>query len=133
VDGADRQPQLTSDSRRQYVADYLKTVGARVNPAKHAEPGESQGGRTGTGTGTGTGVAPTTELQPHLSPRQRQTLARLLLGDSEKQVARHLSLSKNTVHVYVKALYRHYNVNSRGELLAKFVAGSGGVGVNVPC
>jgi DNA-binding CsgD family transcriptional regulator len=55
------------------------------------------------------------------SPRVRQTLGRLLAGDSEKQIAIHLSVSPHTVHVYVKQLYRHYNVCSRGELLAKFV------------
>jgi DNA-binding CsgD family transcriptional regulator len=57
-----------------------------------------------------------------LSPRVRQTLDRLLQGDSEKQVARRLKLSAHTVHVYVKTLYRKMNVNSRGELLAKFVS-----------
>jgi DNA-binding CsgD family transcriptional regulator len=45
----------------------------------------------------------------------------MLVGDSEKQVAGHLGVSPHTVHVYVKGLYRHYEVNSRGELLAKFV------------
>jgi DNA-binding CsgD family transcriptional regulator len=51
----------------------------------------------------------------------RQTLQRLLVGDSEKQIARCLGLSRNTIHVYVKALYRGFGVSSRGELLAKFV------------
>ena len=41
--------------------------------------------------------------------------------DSWKQIAAHLGVSKHTVHVYVKALYRKYNVSSRGELLAKWV------------
>ena len=56
-----------------------------------------------------------------LSPRLRQTLDRLLLGDSEKQVALHLGLSRPTVHQYVTDLYRRFGVNSRGELLARFV------------
>jgi DNA-binding NarL/FixJ family response regulator len=56
-----------------------------------------------------------------ISPRMRQTLQMLLDGDSEKQIAHKLSLSKHTVHVYVKALYRHYEVSSRGELLARWV------------
>src|SRR5439155_5415537 len=54
----------------------------------------------------------------HLSRRLLQTLALLLEGDAEKQVACKLGLSPNTVHVYVKALYRRFAVNSRGELLA---------------
>src|ERR1700722_8109704 len=53
-----------------------------------------------------------------LSRRQDQTLQHLLEGDNEKQVARKLSLSRHTVHVYVKALYRRYGVSSRAELLA---------------
>lgn len=54
-----------------------------------------------------------------LPPRQDQTLQHLLEGDSEKQVAKKLGLSRHTVHVYVKALYRRYGVSSRAELLAK--------------
>ena len=30
-----------------------------------------------------------------------------------------MALSQNTVHVYVKALYRRFGVSSRAELLAK--------------
>lgn len=56
-----------------------------------------------------------------LTVRQRQTLYRLLAGDSEKQVAAGLGLSRHTVHVHVKSLYRTFKVNSRNELLAKFV------------
>lgn len=58
---------------------------------------------------------------PNLSPRMRQTLQRLLAGDSEKQIAHHLGLSRHTVHVYVKALYKGFCVSSRGELLSRFV------------
>ncbi|MGE3818776.1 MAG: LuxR C-terminal-related transcriptional regulator [Isosphaeraceae bacterium] len=54
-----------------------------------------------------------------MAPRWRQTLALLLGGSSEKQVASRLGLSRNTVHHYVVALHRHFNVGSRGELLAR--------------
>lgn len=57
-----------------------------------------------------------------MAPRMRQTLGHLLRGDSEKQIANKLGISQHTVHVYVKRLYRHYGANSRGELLARFVA-----------
>lgn len=53
-----------------------------------------------------------------LSARLRQTLACLLEGDSEKQVAARLSLSLPTTHQYVTALYRHFGVQSRAQLLA---------------
>jgi DNA-binding CsgD family transcriptional regulator len=57
-----------------------------------------------------------------LSPRERQTLAWLLGGDGEKQVARAMGLSRHTVHAYVKSVYRHFQVDSRPALLAQFVS-----------
>ena len=56
-----------------------------------------------------------------LSPRLRQTLECLQQGDGEKQVASRLGLSRPTVHQYVMALYRHFGVCSRAELLAYFL------------
>ena len=84
--------------KRKLVAEFCRIVGEQV-------------GRPAPVGGTG------------LTPRMRQTLERLLAGDSEKQIASHLGVSRHTVHVYVKGLYRHYDVCSRGELLARFVRG----------
>ena len=56
-----------------------------------------------------------------LSPRLRQTLACLLDGDSEKQLAARLGLSHATIHQYVTTLYRHFGVRSRGQLLALMI------------
>ena len=53
-----------------------------------------------------------------LPPRLGQTLRCLLEGDSEKQVASRLGLSRSTIHEYVTALYRRLGVNSRPELMA---------------
>jgi DNA-binding CsgD family transcriptional regulator len=53
-----------------------------------------------------------------LPPRLRETLECLLEGDSEKQVAARLGLSRHTVHEYVTALYRRLDVSSRAELMA---------------
>lgn len=53
-----------------------------------------------------------------LSPRLRQTLACLLDGDSEKQLAARVGLSQATVHQYVTTLYRYFGVRSRAQLLA---------------
>jgi DNA-binding CsgD family transcriptional regulator len=55
----------------------------------------------------------------HLPPRLRQVLACLHDGDGEKQVAARLSLSRHTVHDYVKELHRRFGAASRGELLAR--------------
>lgn len=54
-----------------------------------------------------------------LPPRLAQTLEQLLVGSSEKQIALKLELSRHTIHNYVKALHQRFEVNSRGELLAK--------------
>jgi DNA-binding CsgD family transcriptional regulator len=54
-----------------------------------------------------------------LPPRLSQTLACLLDGMSEKQIALNLDLSQHTIHNYVKALHQRFEVSSRGELLAK--------------
>jgi DNA-binding CsgD family transcriptional regulator len=61
-----------------------------------------------------------------LPDRVRETLQYLLEGDSEKQVAARMSLSRVTVHQYVTALYRHYRVTSRAELLACVLRRPGG-------
>jgi len=56
-----------------------------------------------------------------LSKRLRETLGLLLDGMSEKEIARELELSVKTVHEYVGMLYKHFQVSSRGELLAYFI------------
>ena len=56
----------------------------------------------------------------NLSPRLRQTLEGLMRGMSEKQLASELALSPQTLHGYVKTLYRRLGVSSRGELHALF-------------
>ena len=56
-----------------------------------------------------------------LSPRLRQTLEALLAGDSEKQVAAYLDVSRPTAHEYIGAIYRHFHVSSRAELMAYFL------------
>lgn len=62
-----------------------------------------------------------------LPPRLRQTLECLLTGVTERQTAEKLSLSVHTVHDYVKALYQHFGVSSRGELMAKWIQTTGQV------
>lgn len=54
-----------------------------------------------------------------LPPRVRQVLACLMEGDSEKQAALRLGISRHTVHDYVKQLHHRFEVCSRGELLAR--------------
>lgn len=58
-------------------------------------------------------TSPTSDL----TPRERQVLEGLVDGLSEKQVATRLALSTQTVHSYIKQLYRKLQVRSRAELL----------------
>jgi DNA-binding CsgD family transcriptional regulator len=60
------------------------------------------------------------EAVARLPRRLRQTLDCLVAGDSEKQVALRLGLSRHTVHAYIKALHRRLGVSSRAELLALY-------------
>jgi DNA-binding NarL/FixJ family response regulator len=95
--------------QRQLVADLCRLIAAQL--------GQPTGSR-GRGVG-GRSLAMLDQLG--LSARMRQTLEGLLAGEAEKQIAYRLRLSRHTVHVYVKGLYRHFGVSSRGELLARFV------------
>jgi len=54
-----------------------------------------------------------------LSPRLQQTCVCLLEGNSEKEAAGRLGVSPATIHQYVTALYRHFGVRSRAQLLAR--------------
>ena len=69
----------------------------------------------------GTEVAANTPDLARLSPRLSETLLYVLAGESRKQIAQRLGLSEHTIGDYFKNLYRHFKVNSRAELLAKFI------------
>ncbi len=59
-----------------------------------------------------------------LSPRLREVRELLIQGFSRKQIAGNLNISINTVHGYVKELYRHVGVRSHAELLRQFFHGN---------
>ena len=102
--------------QRQLVADLCRLIAAQLGQPTRSR---SRGGVSG----------PSQALleQLGLSARLRQTLEGLLAGEAEKQIAYRLKLSPHTVHVYVKGLYRHFGVSSRGELLARFVRPDSGI------
>jgi DNA-binding CsgD family transcriptional regulator len=72
----------------------------------------------------GSGVEPAVAAAP-LPPRAREVLRHLLAGRSEKEVAYDMTLSRHTVHQYVKRIYRAHGVRSRGELLARLLSPAG--------
>jgi DNA-binding CsgD family transcriptional regulator len=64
---------------------------------------------------------PHKHLIDSLPLRLKPVLLRFLAGRSEKEVARELGLTVNTVHTYAKQLYRALGVNSRAEMMARFI------------
>ncbi|HEX4792281.1 MAG TPA: LuxR C-terminal-related transcriptional regulator [Humisphaera sp.] len=112
VRAADRE----ADERRQALAQWCRSMGDQV-------AGKSTNSRVAPPSPSASVLsAQVQQKASKLPPRQRQTLDRLLAGDSEKQIAARLEVSKHTVHIYVKSLYRRFGVCSRGELLAQFVS-----------
>jgi DNA-binding CsgD family transcriptional regulator len=113
--------------RRRLLADLCRFIGVKVGALPLESIGLTPSGTPAVDPNPADESPKSEPLDIHLalSPRQQQTLQHLLSGDSEKQVARKLGLSQNTIHVHVKALYRRFGVSSRGELLAKHLKRSG--------
>ena len=65
----------------------------------------------------GSGVS---ELE-RLSQREREVLELLARGAVNKEIAERLSISVETVRMYVKHIYAKLQVHSRGEAIAKFI------------
>jgi DNA-binding CsgD family transcriptional regulator len=63
-----------------------------------------------------------------LPARARQVLRCLLEGDGDKQIAARLGISPLTVNVHTKAIFTHFGVSSRTELLARWIRRGWGVG-----
>jgi DNA-binding NarL/FixJ family response regulator len=57
-----------------------------------------------------------------LSPREYQVLELLAEGYLYKQIADKLALTPDTIHEYVKAVYKKLHVHSRTEAVVKFLA-----------
>ena len=58
-----------------------------------------------------------------LSRAQSRVLKFALTGLTEKQIALRLHRSPHTVHSHLRAIYRHFCVSSRAELLARAIDG----------
>ena len=56
-----------------------------------------------------------------LTPRRREVLTGLLEGLTENDLAAQLGIGRATVHEHVMAIYRHFQVGSRAELMALFI------------
>lgn len=56
-----------------------------------------------------------------LSPRLRQTLACVLEGDTDKQIAARLAISGHTAKQYVRMLLDYFQTKTRTELMARWI------------
>jgi DNA-binding CsgD family transcriptional regulator len=56
-----------------------------------------------------------------LPPLARRVLKCFLEGDADKQAAARLGLTRHTVNGYAKMIYRHFGVQSRTELLSRWI------------
>jgi DNA-binding CsgD family transcriptional regulator len=56
-----------------------------------------------------------------LSSSQKRVLRLVLNGLAEKEIAASLFISPDTVHSHMKSIYKSFQVNSRAELLSRFV------------
>ena len=56
-----------------------------------------------------------------LAPRARKVLRCLLEGDSDKEIALRLRIRPLTVNQYTKRIFEHFQVNSRTELLTRWI------------
>jgi LuxR family maltose regulon positive regulatory protein len=64
------------------------------------------------------GVQPQRNGFDALSVREREVLSKLAAGESDKQIARRMDLSENTVKFHLKNVYRKLAVKSRNEAIA---------------
>jgi DNA-binding NarL/FixJ family response regulator len=60
------------------------------------------------------------QVLEELSERESQVVKGILNGLSYKLVAAELNLSIDTVRKYIKSIYRKLQINSKGELMAKY-------------
>jgi DNA-binding CsgD family transcriptional regulator len=58
---------------------------------------------------------------PELPPRLEQVLDRVLTGKEPKEIANELRISLHTLREHLQRLYKHFDVSSREELMARYI------------
>jgi DNA-binding NarL/FixJ family response regulator len=64
----------------------------------------------------------TQDMRPRLSPRERQILAGVAVGASNKQIAARCDVSPNTVKFHLARLFQKLGVTTRAEAVATAIA-----------
>lgn len=94
----------TIRSGRVYLASALSNFSDKATPFSPLHPDP----------------APAQELLP-LTPRQREVIACLMKGHSNKQIARDLHLGEGTVKIHMASIFRALGVQNRTEAVMKVV------------
>jgi DNA-binding CsgD family transcriptional regulator len=94
------------------IALVALVIGARLRE-RHSSPSESPTA----GAEAPPDTATTNTAAPDLSPREREVLALLAEGMSNKEMARTLSVSENTVKTHLANLYAKLGAGRRTEAL----------------
>ena len=83
---------------------------AKAPPAPQARPAAPEAGGAAAETGQAARESPGLEL---LSAREREVLALIALGDSNKLIARKLDIAETTVKIHVQHILRKLQLSSR--------------------
>ena len=97
---------------RIYVPRFMTATAAGYLPLK----GDGAPAKNEAENGTG---APGPATAKAISPRQRDVLACVRRGLSNKEIARELDIAEGTVKIHLAALFSHYNARNRTELATK--------------
>jgi DNA-binding NarL/FixJ family response regulator len=98
------------------AAGYALAPGKDIQRPSYPQPGLPLG--SGAQEGTQEDADPADELGGALSPREREVLALLIEGASNKEIARALALSVHTVKFHIAALTEKLGARSRVEAVA---------------
>lgn len=71
-------------------------------------------------------------MRSQLTPAQMRVMSYVVVGHSEKEIGRRLTLSVHTVHNHIRAIYNQLKVQSRAELLSLFIAPKKSTADSVP-
>jgi DNA-binding NarL/FixJ family response regulator len=105
------EPEVLSALLQVIHMGYNVLPAMEKGPGYHTESGVSEGG-----AGAFKSSHP---LLGKATPRQRQVLAALFAGYSNKQIARHLSISESTVKTHVYYLMQLLGAESRTQIVLK--------------
>lgn len=64
---------------------------------------------------------PIKKFEEELSPREQEIVQAILDGLSYKMIAEKYSISLDTVRTHISRIYRKLHINSKGELIARFL------------